>query len=114
MSSVVPRFSDTEQLRVPPHSIDAEQSVIGGLMLDNKAWDKVADIVSEADFYRNDHRLIFRAIAELASENKPCDVVTVSENLTQNDVLDQVGGTGYLVGWRAKRPVPQTSKPTPR
>ena len=104
MSSPAPRISETEQLRVPPHSIDAEQSVIGGLMLDNKAWDKIADIVSEGDFYRNDHRLIFRAIAELATENKPCDVITVSENLTQNDLLDQVGGTTYLARITSETP----------
>ena len=61
----------TEALRLPPHSIDAEQAVLGGLMLDNTAWDRVADHVIEEDFYRRDHRLIFRAIAELADRKQP-------------------------------------------
>lgn len=95
-SAINPSFTEAEQLRVPPHSLDAEQSVIGGLMLDNKAWDKIADIVSENDFYRQDHRLIFKSIAELSEQNQPCDVITVSETLVKHEVLDQVGGMAYL------------------
>ena len=66
---------------VPPHSVEAEQAVLGGLLLDAAAWDNVADAVTREDFYRADHKLIFEAIAALAGEAKPCDVVTVSQQL---------------------------------
>lgn len=85
-----------ESLRIPPHSIDAEQSVLGGLMLDNHAWETVADRVSEEDFYRHDHRLIFRSITELAEQNQPLDWITLSEWLKQRAELDNAGGTAYL------------------
>ena len=85
-----------ESLRVPPHSIEAEQSVLGGLMLDNNAWETVADRVSEEDFYRHDHRLIFRSIAELAEQNEPLDWITLAEWLKQREQLDNAGGRGYL------------------
>ncbi|MGB1310481.1 MAG: replicative DNA helicase [Leucothrix sp.] len=85
-----------ESLRIPPHSIDAEQSVLGGLMLDNRAWDIIADRVSEEDFYRKDHRLIFRSIAQLAEESQPLDWITLSEWLKQRSELDNAGGTSYL------------------
>jgi replicative DNA helicase len=84
------------RLRVPPNSIEAEQSLLGGLMLDNVAWDKVADLVTDDDFYRKDHRLIFRAIAELADNSNPCDVVTVSEFLENRGELAAGGGLEYL------------------
>jgi len=83
-------------LKVPPHSIEGEQSLLGGLMLDHQSWDKVADVVSVDDFYRNDHRLIFAAIASLAEAANPCDVVTVSEFLDNRDELEQAGGLEYL------------------
>ena len=86
----------TEQLKVPPHSIEAEQAVLGGLMLDNTAWDKVADIIGEQDFYRQDHRQIFYSISELSSRNHPIDVVTVSEWLENKNELDGAGGLSYL------------------
>lgn len=86
----------TDQLKVPPHSIEAEQAVLGGLMLDKDAWDKVADIINEADFYRQDHRLIYDTIGELSNENHPIDVVTVSEWLENKNELDNVGGLSYL------------------
>lgn len=85
-----------ESLRIPPHSIDAEQSVLGGLMLDNRAWDIIADKVSEEDFYRKDHRLIFRSIAQLAEESQPLDWITLSEWLKQRGELENAGGTSYL------------------
>jgi len=85
-----------EALRVPPHSLEAEQSVLGGLMLENESWYKVADVVTEHDFYRQDHRLIFRSIAELAENNEPLDVVTLSEWLKQREELDNAGGLAYL------------------
>lgn len=84
------------RLKVPPHSIEAEQSLLGGLMQDGTAWDKVADIVIEADFYRKDHRLIFAAIAELAENSHPCDVVTVCEYLDNRNELVPAGGLEYL------------------
>ena len=71
--------TETDALKLPPHSLQAEQAVLGGLMLDNKAWDTIADEVSEEDFYRRDHRLIFRAIAQLAEQGSPLDAVTLSE-----------------------------------
>src|ERR1700734_3015375 len=83
-------------LRLPPHSIEAEQSVLGGLMLDSAAWDQVADRVVAQDFYRNDHRLIFEAVAGLIERSQPCDAVTLSGHLESQGVLDQVGGLSYL------------------
>ncbi|NNF16600.1 MAG: replicative DNA helicase, partial [Gammaproteobacteria bacterium] len=83
-------------LRQPPHSVEAEQSVLGGLMLDNSAWDKIADIVSVDDFYRHDHRLIFTAIHTLAERSQPIDVVTVSEYLEARGHLAETGGLTYL------------------
>lgn len=85
-----------ESLRIPPHSIDAEQSVLGGLMLDNRAWEIIADRVSEEDFYRKDHRLIFRSIEQLAEESQPLDWITLSEWLKQRSELENAGGTSYL------------------
>lgn len=78
--------------KVPPHSVEAEQSVLGGLMLDSRAWDQVADKLSEDDFYSHDHRLIYKAMARLVEASKPLDVLTVSEALREAHELDQVGG----------------------
>ncbi len=83
-------------LKVPPHSIEAEQAVLGGLMLDNSAWEQIADRISEQDFYRSDHRLIFRTIAALAVQDKPVDLITISERLEAQNELNDVGGLGYL------------------
>jgi replicative DNA helicase len=85
-----------QRLKVPPNSIEAEQSLIGGLMLDHVAWEKVADVISADDFYRKDHRLIFSAIANLVETNNPCDVVTVSEYLDNRGELEQSGGLEYI------------------
>ena len=85
-----------ESLKVPPNSIQAEQSVLGGLMLDNQTWDSVADKVVETDFYRRDHQLIFRSIAQLAEKQDPFDVVTLSEVLESTGQLQDVGGLAYL------------------
>ncbi|MGA1561690.1 MAG: replicative DNA helicase, partial [Gammaproteobacteria bacterium] len=82
--------------RLPPQSIEAEQSVLGGLMLDNAAWDEVADRVTESDFYRKDHRLIFRAVADLAERSAPFDVLTLSEWFGQNGVAENEIGLTYL------------------
>ena len=83
-------------LRVPPHSIEAEQSVLGGLLLDNQAFDRVADLISADDFYRDDHRRIWRHIAKLAEAGKPADVVTVSESIEASEDKDKTGGPAYL------------------
>ncbi len=88
--------SPAERLKVPPQSVEAEQSVLGGLMLDNQRWDQIADKVHADDFYRKEHRLIFRAIAALCDENQPADVVTVSEWLEKNAELESAGGLSYL------------------
>jgi replicative DNA helicase len=88
--------SPTERLKVPPQSVEAEQSVLGGLMLDNQRWDQIADKVHADDFYRKEHRLIFRAIAALCDESHPADVVTVSEWLEKNAELENAGGLSYL------------------
>jgi len=85
-----------DNLKVAPHSIEAEQSVLGGLMLDNETWDKISDIVIEDDFYRRDHRLIFRSIEALADKGSPFDVVTLSEWLEANSLLESAGGLAYL------------------
>ena len=87
---------EASALKIPPHSIEAEQSVLGGLMLENASWDRVADKIREDDFYRRDHRLIFRAISVLAEKNNPFDVVTVSEWLANNNELENSGDLAYL------------------
>lgn len=87
---------NADSLRVPPHSVEAEQSVLGALMLDNLSWERVADTIQGSDFYRSDHRLIFEAIAKLAEHGRPYDVVTLSEVLESGDQLEQVGGLTYL------------------
>ena len=88
--------NQTSSLRVPPHSVEAEQAVIGGLLLDNRAWENIADKLVEEDFYRYDHRLLFAAIRELESRNEPFDAVTLSQCLDKNGHLEQAGGLLYL------------------
>lgn len=85
-----------DALRVPPHSLQAEQSLLGGLMLDNQTWDSVADKVNDGDFYRREHRLIFAAIRDLAARDQPFDVVTLAEWLERTGQLDDAGGLPYL------------------
>ena len=95
-----PSAQSTDQqisaLRLPPHSIEAEQALIGGLLLDNSAWDRIADVVREGDFYRDDHRRIFRHIGKLCQLAKPADVVTVYESIEKSNEVDQTGGLSYL------------------
>lgn len=87
---------ELDKLKVPPHSLEAEQSVLGGLLLDNDAFDKIADLVSADDFYRDDHRAIYRQIAALIEQSKPADVVTLSEAMEGAGQLATVGGIAYL------------------
>ncbi len=91
-----PMDAETESLKLPPYSLEAEQAVLGGLMIDNSTWDQVSDVVMETDFYRQDHRLIYEAIFSLAEENNPYDVVTLSEWLDSRNELNNVGGLSYL------------------
>jgi replicative DNA helicase len=85
-----------DDLALPPHSIEAESSVIGGLLLDNPSWDRVGDLLTESDFYRFEHRSIFGAIAALVNANKPADVVTVFEHLKSQGKTDEAGGLAYI------------------
>jgi replicative DNA helicase len=85
-----------DALKLPPHSIEAEQSVIGGLLLENEALDKIADILSAQDFYQHDHKTIFQHIGKLIEHNRPADIVTVAESLESTAELSQVGGIAYL------------------
>lgn len=84
------------QLRIPPHSIEAESSVLGGLLLDNGAWDRVGDLLAERDFYRYEHRMVFTAIGVLINASKPADVITVFEQLQNQGKAEEVGGLAYL------------------
>lgn len=88
----------------PPHSIEAEQSVLGGLMLDNRAWYELADRLAEDDFYTDQHRLIFHAIGALMAASKPCDFVTLSEQLRHDGRLEEAGGIAYLGNLAADTP----------
>ena len=83
-------------LKVPPHSAEAEQSLLGGLLLDNQAFDKIADLVGAEDFYRDDHRRIYRHLAKLIEHGKPADVVTVAESIEASEDKDRTGGPAYL------------------
>jgi replicative DNA helicase len=84
------------QLKVPPHSVEAEQSLLGALLLDNQAFDRVADLIGADDFYRDDHRRIWRHIARLSETNRPADVVTVTESIDASEDKDKTGGAAYL------------------
>jgi replicative DNA helicase len=97
MSSVLqPADPQVATLRLPPHSIEAEQSVLGGLLLDNSAFDRVADVLTEQDFYRDDHRRIWRHISKLIEHGRPADIVTVDESVKGGEDKDRTGGLSYL------------------
>ncbi len=89
-------MDDVSPLKVPPHSIEAERSVLGGLMLDDNAWDSISSVVSAEDFYRSDHRIIFRCMTDLVERNKPLDIITISESLEDVGELENVGGLAYI------------------
>ncbi len=88
--------SQVAKLRVPPHSIEAESSVLGGLLLDNSAWDRVGDLLVDNDFYRHEHKLIYAAIGVLINASKPADVITVNEQLQNQGKVEEMGGLAYL------------------
>jgi len=90
-------LSNVEALRVPPHSIEAEQAVLGGLMLAPESWDRVADRLNEDDFYRKDHRLIFRAIGDLSNKGMPYDAITLGDWFQAQNLSELVGGTTYVI-----------------
>ncbi|EAR53897.1 replicative DNA helicase [Photobacterium sp. SKA34] len=91
-----PKDNQMDAIKMPPHSLEAEQSVLGGLMLDNEKWDMVAEKVVANDFYSRPHRIIFQATAALLEAGQPLDLITLSENLEQSNTLDDVGGFAYL------------------
>jgi len=90
---------DTEiaSIKMPPHSVEAEQSVLGGLMLANRSWDDVMDRISADDFYKSEHKLIFQVITELSHDDATLDAVTVSEALDNRGQLESAGGMPYLI-----------------
>lgn len=94
MSHIIETRSDEQGLRVPPHSVEAEQGVLGGLLIDNRAWDRASDLLVEADFYRADHRDVYSAIGRLINAGKPADVVTVFDALGSK--AEEAGGLAYL------------------
>ena len=99
MAQAVPpivRDPQIDALKLPPYSVEAEQSVLGGLLLDNTAWEKIADLLGEADFYRADHRQIYHHISLLIEDNKPADALTVAESLERSAKLEEVGGQAYI------------------
>jgi replicative DNA helicase len=99
MTREPPNFFEDErvsQLRIPPHSAESESSVLGGLLLDNGAWDRVCDLLTEADFYRSENRMIFAAIAGLMNGGRPADVITVFDELQRIGKGDEIGGLAYL------------------
>jgi replicative DNA helicase len=99
LSSLETGFSSDQQiaqLRIPPHSIEAESSVLGGLLLDNGAWDRVGDLLVDGDFYRYEHKQVFAAIGSLINASRPADVITVYEHLQSLGKAEEIGGLGYL------------------
>ena len=101
-----PDSTDTQlhALKVPPHSVEAEQSLLGALLLDNQAFDRVADLVAADDFYRDDHRRVWRHVARLIEAGKPADVVTVSESIEASEDKDRTGGLAYLAALAQNTP----------
>jgi len=91
-------------LKLPPHSVEAEQSLLGALLIDNQAFDRVADIIAADDFYRDDHRRIWRHIARLVEASRPADVVTVAESIEASEDKDKTGGTAYLAALAQNTP----------
>jgi len=102
------------QLRIPPHSIEAESSVLGGLLLDNDAWDRVSDLLAEGDFYRYEHRLVYAAMGTLINSSRPADVITVFEQLQSQGKARGLAVWPTSTRWPSMCPVPATSAAMPR
>jgi replicative DNA helicase len=96
LEPVAARDEEVARLRVPPHSTEAEQSVLGSLLSDNLAWDRAADLLTESDFYRYEHRHVYTAIGTLVAAGKPADVITVFEVLQSLGKAEDCGGLAYL------------------
>ena len=96
MASASKNDKNVEKLKVPPHSIEAEQSVLGSMLIDPESWDKVAELVTDNDFYNRSHQIIFRAITRLLNSSQSIDLITVSEELEKHDELEDAGGFAYL------------------
>ncbi|AFZ82686.1 replicative DNA helicase [Candidatus Kinetoplastidibacterium crithidiae] len=90
------KSKDLDYLRTPPHSIEAEQSVLGGLFIDNSTWDKVSDVIKEEDFYKNEHKIIWKHIEKLISADRPVDIITINDSLLNSGKSEDVGGIEYL------------------
>lgn len=88
--------NNIQKLKVPPHSMEAEQCVIGSMLNDPDSWDKVTELVTDSDFYNRSRQLIFKDIIKLLSETNPIDLITVSESLEQNNLIHEAGGFAYL------------------
>ncbi len=98
MLESITKQTDNERLKSPPHSIEAEQAVLGGLLLNNDAWDQIAELLKEDCFYRREHKLIFKAMSALVNLGQPLDTITIPDWLEKNDQLDETGGLAYLGG----------------
>ena len=94
--SIAEDDTSTSLLKVPPHSLEAECSVLGGLMLDEMAWDKISSALTADDFYRGDHRVVFRVMEDLVEKNQPLDIITIAEALDSVNELENVGGIAYI------------------
>ena len=101
-----PRISTLTNVKAPPHSNEAEQSLLGALMLSANAWEKIADQIDEGDFYRETHRLIYRAISELGQQAQPCDAITINEWFSRHGLLDRVDSGAYLTMLANETPGP--------
>jgi replicative DNA helicase len=101
---LAPEDSELQQIKTPPHSLEAEQSLLGALMVDNALWDNVADSLLPDDFYRNEHRQIYRAMVSLADADSPMDVITLGELLEKEKLLESVGGMAYLTALAENTP----------
>lgn len=104
IARTLPNIGIPDSVIMPPHSVEAEQAVLGGLLLDNRAWDRIGDVVSEGDLYRQDHRQILRAIVRQIADNHPADAVTVAEALQSLGELENVGGLAYIVALASNTP----------
>src|SRR5258706_15914492 len=116
MAQPLPQAASDSQLlnlRVPPHSIDAEQSVLGGLLIDNGAFDKIGDVVTDGDFYRDDHRRIFRHVSRLIERGKPPDVVTVDGPTKESKNKNKPAGTTSLAALAGTTPAAHTVRRNP-
>src|SRR5438046_2346760 len=91
-------------LKVPPHSIEAEQALLGALLMDNQAFDKIGDLLTGEDFYRDDHRRIWRHIVKMVENNQPADVVTVADSIERSEDKDKTGGPAYLAALSQNTP----------